>query len=311
MSGFWPQSSSQVNDLNGKPIVGAKAFFYEGGTSTPISVYQDYGLLTPHSNPLLTDGYGRWPVVFLDDVSETFYRVRVTTATGVIIYDTDQIPIIGPNEGSGGGDAPVDPNAVFKTGDVKYRYGEGFLDGYVRANARSIGTATSGATERANSDCQPLYEFLWNADPNLAVGGGRGGSAAADWAANKPLTLPDFRGRVLVGLDDMGNLAAGILTGATDLGYTVGAQSVTLTVAQMPSHDHGGVTSTAGAHTHTYDKAAPGASVGGGSPDDITLAGAGVTGSSGDHSHTLTAQGGGTAHSNVQPSMAVTMYIRL
>jgi microcystin-dependent protein len=311
MSGFWPQSFSQINDLNGKPIVGAKAFFYEGGTTTPISVYQDYGLLTPHPNPLSTDGYGRWPTVYFDDEAESFYRIRVTTASGVIIYDFDQVPIIGPNEGSGGGDAPVDPNAVFKTGDLKARYGEGFLDGFVRSNARSIGTAVSGATERANSDCQALYEFLWNADPNLAVAGGRGGSAAADWAANKPLTLPDLRGRVLVGLDDMGNLAAGNLTGATDLGYTVGAQSVVLTVAQIPSHDHGGTTSTAGAHTHTYTRAVAGGSVGGGSPDDIELNGAGVTSSSGDHAHTVTAQGGGTAHSNVQPSIAVTMYIRL
>ncbi len=58
--------------------------------------------------------------------------------------------------------------------------------------------------------------------------------------------LPDLRGRVLAGQDDMGGSAAGRLTtagsgvdGAT-LGATGGAQSVTLTAAEsgLPAHEH-------------------------------------------------------------------------
>lgn len=310
MSGQWPQSFSTIQDLNGKPIVGAKAYFYAAATTTPITVYQDYGLTTPHPNPLQTDGYGRFPAVFLDEDDE-FYRVRVTTPGGSILYDSDTLPIIGPSEGGGAPPAPVDPDALYKTGDIKIRYGEGFLDGYVRCNGRSIGTATSGATERANSDCQALYEYLWGEDPNLVVAGGRGVSANADWSANKPMDLPDFRGRPPVGLDDMGNIPAGVITGFTTLGKKVGAQTHTLVIAEMPVHDHPLTINNGGAHSHQVAKGGSGGGAGvqNGPPDGTFL----NTESGGAHSHTGTVgnRGGGTPHNNVQPSIAVTVYVRL
>jgi microcystin-dependent protein len=56
--------------------------------------------------------------------------------------------------------------------------------------------------------------------------------------------VPDFRGRVAAGKDDMGGTAASRLTaggaginGAT-LGAAGGAQTHTLTTAQMPAHSH-------------------------------------------------------------------------
>ncbi|NOV17887.1 hypothetical protein E5S70_17700 [Ensifer adhaerens] len=310
MSGFWPSSFTTIQDLNGRPIVGAKAYFYAAGTTTPLTAYQDYGLTTEHPNPLQTDGFGRFPAVFLDEDDE-FYRVRVTTPGGSILYDSDTIPIIGPSEGGGAPPAPVDPNALYDTGDLKARYGEGFVAGYVRGNGRSIGTATSGATERANSDCQALYEFLWNADPNLTVAGGRGGSANADWTANKPLDLPDFRGRALVGLDDMGNIAAGVITDLTDLGKKVGAQTHTLSISEMPVHDHPLTINSGGAHTHGIEKGGSGGGPGvQNGPGDGTFTN---TESGGAHTHTGTVgnRGGGQAHNNLQPSLAITVYIRL
>jgi len=51
---------------------------------------------------------------------------------------------------------------------------------------------------------------------------------------------PDLRDRFIVG--------AG---GAYNPGNTGGAESVTLTVAQMPQHSHGASSSSAGAHTHS------------------------------------------------------------
>jgi hypothetical protein len=72
----------------------------------------------------------------------------------------------------------------------------------------------------------------------------RGASSAADWAANKTITSPDFRGCALAGLDDMGNTAAGRLTAAyfgtaaTVLGAVGGGESIAPTVAQMPPHYH-------------------------------------------------------------------------
>ena len=65
--------------------------------------------------------------------------------------------------------------------------------GWVRCNGRTIGSASSGATERANADAEDLFLFLWTnfADAQCAVSSGRGASAAADWAANKTIALPD------------------------------------------------------------------------------------------------------------------------
>ncbi|XNY05207.1 hypothetical protein ACMFL9_12050 (plasmid) [Sinorhizobium meliloti] len=198
-----------------------------------------------------------------------------------------------------------------KTGDLKARYGEGFLDGYVRGNGRSIGTATSGATERANSDCQALYEFLWNADPNLAVAGGRGASANADWSANKPLDLPDFRGRAIVGLDDMGNIAAGVITGLTDLGKKVGAQTHMLTISEMPVHDHDVTCSEEVTELNGYNDIGGAQTGGGGSRVGLGGSGTDVFTLAHDHTIDVKDKGGGAAHNNIQPSLAITVYIRL
>lgn len=115
--------------------------------------------------------------------------------------------------------------------------------GYVLAAGRTIGNATSGATERANADTVTLYTLLWNsmADAQAPVSTGRGASAAADYAANKTITVPDLRGRVTAGKDDMGGATASRLTNAvsgltgTTLGLAGGNERM-----QQHLHDYGG-----------------------------------------------------------------------
>ena len=115
--------------------------------------------------------------------------------------------------------------------------------GWVRKNGKTIGSAASSATERANADTEDLFSFLWNnfADAECPVTGGRGAAAAADFAANKPIALPDWRGRTPFGLDTMGNTAAGRLTSAviadaTINGKSLGADKQTLIQANIPSY---------------------------------------------------------------------------
>lgn len=116
--------------------------------------------------------------------------------------------------------------------------------GYILASGRTIGNASSSATERANADTQALFTHYWNNFPDgmRTVSGGRGASAAADFAANKTITILDARGRAAVGKDDMGGTAAGIIGSSiagTTLGAVGGEETHKLVVAEMPNHTHG------------------------------------------------------------------------
>ncbi len=237
-AGTIPFSLSQQFDSLGKPLAGCLFYSIQAGTtSTPQNAYQDSALTIPLPNPQTCDAAGRLPQMFFADGT---IKVRLTDKNGVTQVVADNIQVIGASSGSGGG-GTVDPTTILSTGDMKIVYGAGTLSGFVRANGRTIGSATSGATERANSDTQALFEYLWGADANLTVSGGRGASAAADWAANKTIALPDMRGRVVAGLDDMGNTAASRLTsatitgGGTTLGATGGAQTNTIAQNNLPN----------------------------------------------------------------------------
>jgi microcystin-dependent protein len=206
------------------------------------------------------------------------------------------------------------------TGTMQDYLGTTAPSGFVLASGRTIGDASSSATERANADTSSLFTLLWDAYDNsiLAVSGGRGASAAADFAAHKSIALPDLRGRVRAGKDDMGGSAASRLTGGGNgvdgsiLGGSGGAQTHTLTTSQTPSHAHTGTTSTGGAHTHSYTKPeyAPANS---GSGWGVLGSSSGTTGESGSHSHTFTTNSSGSdgAHNNTQPTWITNVIIKL
>lgn len=112
----------------------------------------------------------------------------------------------------------------------------------------SIGSTTSGATNRANADTEALYKQVWDsfADSEAAVAGGRGASATADYAANKPIALPDGRGRVVAVLDNLGGSPANCITSAISGldGSKIGAKGGD---QRMHQHNH---TYTDNGHSH-------------------------------------------------------------
>ena len=73
----------------GALIPGAKAYFYAAGTASPQSVYTEYTLTTPHSDPVLADGNGRFPTIYMDPTLD--YKVQITDAADVEIYTQDYI----------------------------------------------------------------------------------------------------------------------------------------------------------------------------------------------------------------------------
>lgn len=258
MGTLW-RSSGQVC-LNNSAIrsVGARAFFYAGGTTTPLTVYEDADESTPHDHPLVADGNGRWPAVFIPFCAS--YDEKATTSGGTQLWYYEEIPNPDPVEAAAD---TVDDSELLQTGEVTWRPVGGVVSGRVRCNGRTIGNAASGATERANADTSDLFTYLWNglADGQAAVSGGRGASAAADYAANKTIALPDLRFATIKGVADMGNTAVTVNAAVVAVhgdsltaGSSVGAQIHALTSAQNGAHTHGAGTYAAdsgGAHTHT------------------------------------------------------------
>lgn len=219
-----------------EPLDGGLLYFYAAGTTTPQSAYQDISLTIPWPNPITLDSGGNVPQLFFDD---GYIKFRLSNADGVTQIEADFVLVLGPTSGVGAAPS-VDATTILATGDIKTRYGTGVLTGFVRANGRTIGSATSGASERANADTEALFLYLWTEDAGLAVSTGRGASAAADWAANKNIALPDWRGRVIAGFDDMGNSAANRLTAAggmsgSGIGGASSSQARTLAANQIPT----------------------------------------------------------------------------
>ena len=188
-----------------------------------------------------------------------------------------------------------------ETGETIDYTGTTAPSGWILASGLTIGDASSGATGRANADTEDLFTLLWNsfANSELAVSTGRGASAAADFAAHKTIALPDLRGRVVAGKDNMGGSTASRITSGgapaidgTTLGKSGGVQDVTLTAAQsgLPSHSHS-----------YYDINTAG---GGNTLAAGTGFGTGATGSTGGTAAS-------SAHSNVQPTYILNKIIKL
>lgn len=273
-------SLTPLMDEEGVPIVGAYLRFYEAGTSTPKTVYRDGLLSSPYDHDdIRTNGAGRIPTIW---VAGNPYRVRMTTSRGTLIEDIDDIPA-----DTESGPAPA-PDTAVETGDMIASYRTGPRAGWVRINGRTIGSVASGATERANADCEDLFVHLWEADATLAVSGGRGANAASDWAANKTIALPNGSLRALVGLDGMGGTATGLFDDVTfasgdaaTLGSRGGAATLGLTVDQLPEHTVTGTTAADGAHSHT-----------------------GTAASSGSHTHTATTGSAGAHNHDIPGTVA-------
>jgi microcystin-dependent protein len=183
--------------------------------------------------------------------------------------------------------------------------------GWVLANGLTIGNASSNATNRANADTEDLFALLWNnyADTELPIvdsagsASTRGASAAADYAADKAIPVPDYAGRVGTGRDNMRGSSIGRVTSSqkhgidgNTLGKSGGASEHVLSEAELPDHVHeaqpftnwaAGGSARFGVNSSTYNRNTGGVY--------LNTQGA----------------GGDEAHTNMQPSIIETVIIKL
>lgn len=141
-------------------------------------------------------------------------------------------------------------------------------------------------------------------------------------SSSSEFSIPDMRGRVIVGVNDIHSLAE-----------TGGTETHTLSVDEMPVHNHAiqdnghthtGTTAINGTHAHTYVQTAGSIPIENDTADTTGLVGSttGTTAEAGAHAHTFTTQtavtdisvlnrGNGLAHNNMQPYLSLNYIIRV
>lgn len=212
-------------DANGVPGAGFQLWFYATGTTTPQATYQDVTLLNPNTNPVVADANGYFGNVFL--IPSNAYAVALYTAatddnpTGVQIWALDPV---GP---AAGGAAS---NTAGIIGEIRAFAGP-------QGNIPSQWYPCDGA-----AISRTTYVSLFNViGTTWGIGDG-----------STTFNLPDLRGRVMIGKDDMGGSAANRVTNGVSgiTGNTLGAAG-----GDQNSQAH---THTLNDPTHTHTLTDPG-----------------------------------------------------
>ena len=318
-----PQLGANL-DVNTKNIVfgdssGASDDRLTFGAGTDLSIYHDgsnsyvseagTGNLKIQGSQIDIEGTGETLATFVDDGAVTLFHdnsAKITTDSGGITV-TGQITITGSSivfEGATADDhettfTVTDPTAdrtitfpnssgtVALTSDVSAALPSGSVVPFAGTSAPSGYLLAQG-----QAVSRTTYSDLFSAI-STTYGTGDGSST---------FNLPDLRGRVVAGKDDMGGSSANRLTDQTGglngdtLGDTGGSETHTLTEAQLAAHTHG-----AGSYSTNIQVSG----VGGGNRAQSNNAGAeiSVTGTSGS-------TGSGDAHNNVQPTIILNYLIK-
>lgn len=130
---------------------------------------------------------------------------------------------------------------------------------FAAASASGIGVASGTVLDYAGNTAPTGYLLCYGQAINRVTFASLFTAIGTVYGAGDGSTtfnIPDARGRVGAGKDDMGGSAANRLTnlaGGVDgstLGAGGGLQTHTLTTAQLSTHTHAGSTATGGAHVH-------------------------------------------------------------
>jgi len=272
--------TNSSNDVIIKPVVDEKDIIFQQRDGTEVARVEDNGTFNVVTGKLAINATAVTSTAtelnLLDGDTSVGSSITVADADGVVVND--------------GGTMKSVPASDFRT----YIMPAGSVIPYAGASAPTgfllcDGSAVSRTTYAA------LFAVV-----GTTYGVGDGSST---------FTLPDLRGRVVAGQDDMGGASADRLTDQTGglngdtLGDTGGSETHTLTTAQLASHTHsfsGSGSTTAMTFLNDGLGVNRGGSGQSSSSNSISVSISGTTGSAGS----------GSAHNNVQPTIILNYIIR-
>lgn len=281
--------------------------FYESTLSQPLGISDTD--IYPDTMPASTDSFlvidpdGTNPeVIYFNSVGANYVRCpSATNGEGRGVFNTD------PQDWDSGTKIGMYSTAAFFEAIVTGKaMRDNFLESrhYSNVNPAPAGmlapyAGTSAPTGWLLAFGQTVSRTTY-ADLFAAIGTTYG---AGDGSTT--FVLPDLRGRVVAGQDDMGGTSANRLTGASGgvdgdtLGAVGGAETHTLTTAQIASHQHAnliGIDLGTGGSLYTTLTAAA-------RKGETDTAPGNAIGNSGS-------TGGGGAHNNVQPTIILNYIIK-
>lgn len=340
-----PNAKTVFLDKNGKPLTSGTVDFYVPGTTTRNTTWQDSGQTIPNTNPVILDGAGGALIWGTGS-----YRQVVKDRNGNLIWD--QVTSSAGGGSSGGGGSIGDSNSVgaivpwpginlpaqymYAAGQAVSRTTYSLLYGILTQTESA--TCTGGnPTLTAMSDTSQLnvgavVESICVATGSTIISKT---STTVTLSANATISttanaifypygngdglttfnLPDYRGVVLPGRNNMNGVASSILTSTyyTDPNATFGgggSQNFTITVANLPPYTP---TGTVGVQIPVFNLTNVS-----GSTDTTHLSLANnANASAGNFTNTVdsftgTAQGGtSTPFSLIQPSRTINYIIKV
>lgn len=199
---------------------GAKAYFYETRTTTPVIVYSDAAYTTPHASPLVADASGVFAQVFFG--GSTVVKAVISDADDTTIATVDPVAKVSTSESQAAGItfSPISGNSattvqaaiasntaarVNRSADVKTLLASADLSemlsnlGLTAASPAGMVMAYAGATAPSGwlvcdgtAVSRTTYASLF-AVISTIYGSGDGSTT---------FNLPDYRGEFLRGVDD-------------------------------------------------------------------------------------------------------------
>jgi microcystin-dependent protein len=233
------------------------------------------------------------------------------TATAGKVYVSD-----GAGSGVWTTASDIVTNTAFTTGDLKPTHKVTADTSWIMWSDGTIGDGSSSASIRANADTDDLFALYWDNYSNtlcpVYTSAGavstRGASAAADFAAHKRIAVPVGLGRAL------GIAGAGSGLTSRTVGSTVGAETITISKANLPNVNfvvasgqtvsvNGTLSRAAGNHA----AGSTGLSIAADALESLSMTSTGTVTSAG----TAASGGSGTAKDIMNPTTYVNVMIKL